>query len=75
MHEDLGTTGRLSGAEALRPKETRQTPKPLTLALILALTWLLSLRAVRLKIGDYYLSHEGFDQTSNWYKDAKTLRP
>jgi hypothetical protein len=31
MHEDLGTTKRLSGAEPLRPKETRQTPKPLTL--------------------------------------------
>jgi hypothetical protein len=49
MHEDLGTTKRLSGAEGLRPKESRQTPKPLTLALTLLLTWVLSLREVRLK--------------------------
>jgi hypothetical protein len=64
MHEDLGTTKRLSGAEALRPKETRQTPKPLTLALTLLLTWVLSLREVRLKIGDYY-NQGNFDQAVN----------
>ena len=78
MHEDLGTTKRLSGAEALRPKETRQTPKPLTLVLTLALTlalvaalasaWLLSLRPVRLKIGDYYYNRGNFDQAVNWYQ-------
>ena len=70
MHEDLGTTKRLSGAEALRPKETRQTPKPLTLALTLALTstWLLSLRPIRLKIGDYYYNQGNFDQAVNWYQ-------
>jgi hypothetical protein len=61
MHEDLGTTKRLSGAEALRPKETRQTPKPLTLAL----TWLLSLRPIRLKIGGYYFKQGNFDQAIN----------
>jgi hypothetical protein len=69
MHEDLGTTKRLSGAEALRPKETRQTPKPLTLALALTLalpsTWFLSLRPVRLKIGDYYYNQGNFDQAVN----------
>jgi hypothetical protein len=64
MHEDLGTTKRLSGAEALRPKETRQTPKPLTLALTLLLTWVLSLIEVRLKIGDYY-NQGNFDQAVN----------
>jgi hypothetical protein len=74
MHEDLGTTKRLSGAEALRPKETRQTPKPLILALTLALastltlTWVLSLRAVRLKIGEYYFNRGNFDQAINWYQ-------
>jgi hypothetical protein len=72
MHEDLGTTKRLSGAEALRPKETRQTPKPLTLALtfILALTstWVLSLRPVRLKIGEYYFNRGNFYQAVNWYQ-------
>ena len=67
MHEDLGTTKRLSGAEPLRPKETRQTQKPLTLALTLALAsaWLLSLRPVRLKIGDYYYNRGNFDQAVN----------
>ena len=64
MHEDLGTTKRLSEAEALRPKETRQTPKPLTLAL----TWVFSLREVRLKIGDYYFNRGNFDQAVNWYQ-------
>jgi hypothetical protein len=55
----------------LRPKETRQTPKPLILALTLALastltlTWVLSLRAVRLKIGDYYYDQGKFDQAVN----------
>jgi hypothetical protein len=66
MHEDLGTTKRLSGAEALRPKETRQTPKPL--ALTLTLTFVFSLREVRLKIGDYYFNRGNFDQAVNWYQ-------
>ena len=70
MHEDLGTTKRLSGAEALRPKETRQTPKTLSLALTLALAsaWLLSLCPVRLKIGEYYFNRGNFYQAVNWYQ-------
>lgn len=44
----------------------------LFLSLTLALTWLLSLRAVRLEIGDYYLEQGNFDQTVNRYKNQKT---
>jgi tetratricopeptide (TPR) repeat protein len=42
----------------------------LILALLLALTstWFLSLRPVRLKIGDYYFSKRKFDQAANWYE-------
>jgi hypothetical protein len=40
-----------------------------TLALIMLLTltstWLLSLRPVRIKIGDYYLEQGNFDQAAN----------
>jgi hypothetical protein len=43
-----------------------------TLALILLLTltstWVLSLREVRLKIGDYYFNRGNFDQAANWYQ-------
>ena len=42
------------------------------LASTLALTWVLSLRSVRLKIGDYYYNHSNFDQATNWYE--KILR-
>ena len=34
----------------------------------LTLTWLLSLRPVRLKIGDYYYNQGNFDQAVNWYE-------
>jgi len=42
----------------------------LTLALILALTstWFLSLRPVRLKIGDYCYNRGKFGQAVNWYQ-------
>jgi hypothetical protein len=40
----------------------------LALTLALALTWLLSLRSVRLKIGDYYFKQGNFDQAVNWYQ-------
>ncbi len=43
-----------------------------TLALILLLTltstWVLSLRPVRLKIGDYYFKQGKFDHAFNWYE-------
>jgi hypothetical protein len=38
------------------------------LTLALASTWLLSLRSVRLKIGDYYFNRGNFDQAVNWYQ-------
>jgi hypothetical protein len=44
----------------------------LTFILALALTWLLSLRPVRLKIGDYYCGHGKFDQAVNWYQIQQT---
>jgi hypothetical protein len=46
------------------------SPSTLTLALILilALTWVLSLRPIRLKIGDYYYNQGKFEQTVNWYE-------
>jgi tetratricopeptide (TPR) repeat protein len=44
----------------------------LPLILLLALTWLLSLRPVRLKIGDYYFNQGNYDQAANWYE--KVLR-
>ena len=37
----------------------------LTLVLLLTLAWLLSLRPVRLKIGDYYYDQGKFDQAVN----------
>jgi len=37
------------------------------LILLLALTWVLSFRPVRLKIGDYYFKQRKFDQAANWY--------
>jgi hypothetical protein len=40
----------------------------LALVLLLALTWLLSLRPVRLKIGDYCFNRGNFDQAVNWYQ-------
>jgi tetratricopeptide (TPR) repeat protein len=40
----------------------------LALVLLLALTWLLSLRPVRLKIGDYYFGQGKFNQMVNWYE-------
>ena len=42
----------------------------LTLLLTLALTstWILSLRPVRLKIGDYYYNQGKFKQAVNWYE-------
>jgi hypothetical protein len=38
------------------------------LALSLSSAWLLSLRPVRLKIGDYYFKQGKFDQAVNWYQ-------
>jgi hypothetical protein len=40
----------------------------LSLALFLTSTWVLSLREVRLKIGEYYFNHGNFDQAVNWYQ-------
>jgi hypothetical protein len=40
----------------------------LALTLILTSTWLLSLRPVRIKIGDYYFSKGNFEQAANWYE-------
>jgi hypothetical protein len=38
------------------------------LASTLALTFVFSLREVRLKIGDYYFKQGKFDQAVNWYQ-------
>ena len=38
------------------------------LILLLALTWVLSFRPVRLKIGDYYFNQGKFNQAVNWYE-------
>jgi hypothetical protein len=38
------------------------------LALALTSTWVLSLRPVRLKIGEYYFNRGNFDQAVNWYQ-------
>ena len=38
----------------------------LALTLALALAWLLFLRPIRLKIGDYYFKQGKFDQVVNW---------
>jgi hypothetical protein len=50
----------------------RSSTSALSLALILlltlALTCVFSLRAVRLKIGDYYFKRGKFDQAVNWYQ-------
>jgi hypothetical protein len=46
----------------------RSSTSDLTLALTLALTWLMSLRPIRLKIGDYYYNQGKFDQAVNWYQ-------
>ena len=49
----------------------------LTLALILplTLTWLLSLRPIRLKIGDYYYNQGKFELSANGYqKFARQVR-
>jgi len=43
-----------------------------TFALFLALTFVFSLREVRLKIGDYYFKNGNFDQTINWYQTQPT---
>jgi len=40
----------------------------LSLALFLTSTWVLSLREVRLKIGEYYFNRGDFDQAVNWYQ-------
>jgi hypothetical protein len=47
--------------------------KTLTFALllILALTFVFSLRPVRLKIGDYYYNRGKVDQAVNWYEPSK----
>jgi hypothetical protein len=49
-------------------------PSTLTsiLLLTLALTWVFSLRPVRIQIGDYCYNHGYFDQAVNWY--SKVLR-
>jgi hypothetical protein len=59
------------------PKFSSASTLTLALALILALTstWLLSLRPVRLKMGDYYYNQGKYEQVANWHKDAITLRP
>ena len=38
--------------------------------LTLTSTWILSLRPVRLRIGDYYFNQSKFDQAANWYEKA-----
>jgi len=40
----------------------------LLLASTLALTFVFSLRPIRLKIGDYYFGQGKFDQAVNWYQ-------
>jgi len=49
---------------------TSASASALTFALVaaLALTWVLSLREVRLKIGDYYCNQGKYDQAANWYQ-------
>jgi hypothetical protein len=44
----------------------------LALILLLTLTFVFSLRAVRLKIGDYYFNQGNFDQAVNWNKTQST---
>jgi hypothetical protein len=43
-------------------------PKTARFSLTSALAWFLSLRPVRLKIGDYYYEQGNFDQAVNWYQ-------
>jgi hypothetical protein len=50
------------------PKFSSTSILTLALILALALTWLLSLRIVRLKIGEYYFNRGNFDQAVNWYQ-------
>jgi hypothetical protein len=40
----------------------------LLLTSALGLTWLLSLRPIRIKIGDYYFNQGKFDQAASWYQ-------
>jgi hypothetical protein len=42
------------------------------LFLSLTLTWVLSLREVRLKIGNYYSNQGKYDQAVNWYQTQPT---
>jgi tetratricopeptide (TPR) repeat protein len=56
---------------AINPKNSKfSSTSALTLAFafLLALTWALSLRLVRLKLGDYYSNQRKFDQAVNWYE-------
>jgi hypothetical protein len=43
-------------------------PKNFKFSLTLALTFVFSLREVRLKIGEYYFNRGNFDQAVNWYQ-------
>ena len=49
----------------------RSISKPWRLVILLLVPliflWLISLREVRLKIGDYYYNHGKFEQATNWY--------
>jgi hypothetical protein len=58
---------------AINPRNSRfSSTLAFTLTLALALTWLMSLRPVRLKIGDYYFKQGNFDQAVNWNKTQST---
>jgi hypothetical protein len=50
------------------PKFSSALTLTLTFVLALAFTWLLSLRPVRLKIGDYYFGQSKFHQAAKWYE-------
>lgn len=67
-HDSKDAIDATNTMNAINAKNSR-FPSTLTLALILllALTWVLSFRPVRLKIGDYYFNQGKFDQAVNWY--------
>lgn len=50
------------------PKSLSTLALTFVLTLTLALTWFLSLRSVRLAIGDYYYNRGKFNQAVNWYE-------
>ena len=66
LNDSIDTTNTMN---VIDPKNSK-FPSTLTLALILALTltWLVSLRPIRLKICDYYYNQGKFEQAVNWYE-------